>query len=119
MLFRSLSCLTAAVIAQACNTHPDFELACEAGLSAMRNLREEGHGTASEQANGFPASRLAKVIKTPQFNYSRARFYLSTVKYEIHWSLLWESSRSDQSTTTTTTTHEMARLVVQRGLVAL
>ena len=69
-----ISCLAAAVtwsLTQDAD-NPDFATALEGGLSAMRNLREEGHGLAGKKPDGFPAKRLAEVIKQITFRYSRA-----------------------------------------------
>ena len=72
--FGFLSCLAAAVTRRLAldEDQPDMAAALAGGLSAMRDLRLRGHGPAGERPNGFPAGRLAEVIKTPTQGYSRA-----------------------------------------------
>lgn len=59
-----LSCLAATVAAEVASTpgKPDLESAMRKGLAAMRHLRENGHGDASERGAGFPAKSLAEVV---------------------------------------------------------
>ena len=73
------TCLTAAVVQVLVNApeKPDFLPAMERGLSAMRNLREIGHGTISEKGDfhtgqGFPSERLAGEILHPSHRFVRA-----------------------------------------------
>lgn len=118
--FGLLSCLTAAVTVQACHEKPDFEKACAGGLSAMRNLLLQGHGPAVDQAEGFPAKRLTKLFETPDHRYSRARFLVHSQKISDEWSILSESSlKSSVQDHEVYDTYGMARLVVQRGPIAL
>ncbi len=57
-----LSCLTAMVAEELVMnpSSPNFEIAMRRGLSAMRHLREYGHGDAELQGSGFPAKSLAE-----------------------------------------------------------
>lgn len=116
--FGFLSCLTAAVAWQiSLNTNkPDFTAAMEGGLSAMRDLREKGHGPANEAPDGFPAGRLAKVIKHPTFRYSRARIRIDEISKSPEgksWSILRQAQQQNGPA------YELARLLLLRGPVAL
>src|SRR5262249_25583265 len=129
-----LTCLTAAVARQITfnEDKPDLAAALEGGLSAMRDLRRKGHGLASEPPAGFPAARLATVIKSePPDHYSRATFHVSDegVNEALAppggaqgegadspaWSILLESHRRGHQGPA----HDLARLVALRGPVAL
>lgn len=110
------SCLTAAVTWQIAlqPESPDLEAACEGGLCAMRDLREKGHGPIAQKASGFPAKRLAKVIRKPNSRYSRARFSVPTDGgLPDDWSLVNESLRRFGPA------FDLARLTAQRGPIAL
>lgn len=121
--FGFLSCLTASVIRQLCSEEPDFELGCEGGLSAMQNLRREGHGPANEEASGFPAGRLADVIRQPDAQYSRARFRIPPDGLPGDWSILGESLRpapkADPIRHSANLAYKLAELVAERGPIAL
>lgn len=60
-VYGHLSCLTAIVAAELATVpdKPDFEAAMRRGLAAMRNLRADGHGDATQRGAGFPAKALA------------------------------------------------------------
>jgi hypothetical protein len=116
--FGFLSCLTAAVVWQISvnETAPDFEAAMEAGLSAMRDLRDRGHGPITEEVQGFPAKRLSSVMKAPTCRYSRASFDLNAVassETTTTWSIVRESQRGDGPL------FELARHVVRHGPIAI
>lgn len=57
------------------DAEPEFQSAIKRGLSAMRNLREDGHGVAVtskgafESGRGFPAVRLANEILHPSHRF--------------------------------------------------
>jgi RyR domain/ATPase family associated with various cellular activities (AAA) len=79
--FGYMSCLTAAVVYKMIEKStdvktPDIATGIEAGLSAMRNLLEYGHGwyekknIPAEIASGFPAERIAGEIRYPQHTLS-------------------------------------------------
>lgn len=85
----------------------------EAGLAAMRDLREKGHGPAVETPSGFPAARLARVIKNSPYQYSRAVFAAGAPLARPSWSLLRESLGQDEPA------FDLARLVLLRGPIAL
>ncbi|MGO9531419.1 MAG: RyR domain-containing protein [Syntrophobacteraceae bacterium] len=116
-----ISCLAAAVtwsLTQDAD-NPDFATALEGGLSAMRNLREEGHGLAGKKPDGFPAKRLAEVIKQITFRYSRALLRPVDPKTNLStssspgWSFLRQTQRGDGPV------YDLARLVLLRGPIAL
>ena len=127
--FGLLSCLAAGVVWHIIldERRPDLAAALEGGLSAMRDLREKGHGPVYETAPGYPAKRLANVIMHPAHRYSRAVFRFSAPGSlqgasatntnasgaTSVWSLLLESQREDRSAA------DLARLVVLRGPIAL
>lgn len=135
--FGFLSCLTAAVAWQLVwhrklveleqkseDDNPDLAAALEGGLSAMRNLREEGHGPAAGKAEGFPAQRLANVIQLPRHRYSIATFSCdgpidANGSANIDWSILRESRRLLSSKTRAGSQSDLARLVVMNGPIAL
>jgi hypothetical protein len=82
-VFGYLSCLTAASVLTLVSARDegqdlDFQLAIERGLSAMRDLLEQGHGVALSgegdfhQGEGFPADRLATEILRPTYRFARA-----------------------------------------------
>lgn len=116
--FGFLSCLTAAILWQVTldDRRPDVAAALEGGLSAMRDLRERGHGAATEPATGFPASRLAGVISDPTTRYSCSTFpapHAGASMLKPSWSLLRESQRNASPA------FDLARLVALRGPIAL
>ena len=81
--FGYTTCLTAAIVQSLAWAASDLQPAIERGLSAMRNLREEGHGVAiaeksgAEPGRGFPVARLAREILYPTH-----RFIRTTVPWE-------------------------------------
>ena len=72
---------------------PDFQSAIERGLSAMRNLREEGHGVARTgkgvftPGTGFPDKPLAKEILHPSHRFVRTRVPSAPADHST-WSIL-------------------------------
>jgi hypothetical protein len=76
------TCMTASLVQTLASgkkgAPPEVRSAIERGLSAMRNLREEGHGIAvtskdvSHAGTGFPADRLAKEILHPSQRFAQA-----------------------------------------------
>lgn len=109
------SCLTATVAWQLARDleGPDLVAAIEAGLCAKRDLRERGHGPAAEPPSGFPAPRLARAAAKPAYLYSRAAFPAGAAVHDSEWSLVRHSQPGDGPV------HDLGRLVVLRGLVAL
>jgi hypothetical protein len=102
-VFGYLSCLTAAAVRTLVsqrnrNENLDFQPAMEQGLSAMRNLREEGHGIALpakgefKPGRGFPAERLAEVVIRPTYRFARAEvpwhFTQTATSRPVAWSIL-------------------------------
>lgn len=81
-VFGYLSCMTAATVLTLVSSHDkstlDFQPAIERGLSAMRNLLEEGHGVAQSAegkfcpGEGFPVERLAGAILRQTHRFARA-----------------------------------------------
>jgi hypothetical protein len=55
----------------------DFASAIESGLTAILDLREQGHGPATEKPKGYPIPRVADVISKPGVQYSRAGLSLA------------------------------------------
>lgn len=123
--FGFLSCLTAALAWQITENPkaPDIAAALEGGLSAKRDLREHGHGPASEAPMGYPAARLAEVIRHPTSSYSRATFACAdpgaagrrpaAQGLARNWTLLSQAQRHQNAA------FELARLVLLRGPIAL
>jgi len=114
------SCLAAGVVwslVEACDESTPLCLTdgIEGGLSAMRDLLEDGHGPAdadSARPNGFPAARLAAVIKSPRHLFSRSRFLWNGpfAKDPDRWSLLRQAAPDIAA---------RARLVAIHGDIAL
>jgi hypothetical protein len=92
------TCITAALVRALVSTEnldpePDFGHAIERGLSAIRTLREEGHGMAwsskgiPEFGRGFPHARLAEAILRPTHRYASAKLPRSSDGLST-WSIL-------------------------------
>ncbi len=109
---------------------PDLALALERGLAATHDLRERGHGPATQIGGGFPAARLAQVMKEPGRRYSRAEFdgslpddARSSAKAGARltaypWSLLIDSQRCRQIEPGEPA-YQLGRLVLLNGPIAL
>lgn len=113
--FGFLSCLTASVVRQLTLDidSPDIAAGLAAGLSAIRDLREKGHGPASEAPAGFPAERIGRAISSPAFHYSHAVFPSDAPLSGSRWSVLRQAER------TSGPAYDLARLVLLRGPIAL
>ncbi len=131
--FGSLSCLAAAVAWHLARSEaaPDLEAALEGGLSAMCNLLEYGHGPAATKGDGYPAGRLAKVIREATCRYARAVFPAIHCSVSAAcpagqppavvancWSLVHEALRQ-QGQACPEPAWALATLVAQRGPIAL
>lgn len=93
------TCLVAAVVhtlasARQAGAEPALQAALERGLSAMRNLREDGHGVAiaglgaaNAACQGFPDGRLARDILHPTHRFARATVPSQTANLST-WSIL-------------------------------
>lgn len=92
------TCLAASVVQAIASmrnedAEPEFQSAIERGLSAMRSLREEGHGVAVtstgavECGYGFPDDRLATEILHPSHRFVRASVPLQPADLS-RWSIL-------------------------------
>lgn len=73
-----MSCLTAAVVRECVKASgdaaPDVESGIRAGLSAMRRLREAGHGkVGASAAPGFPLVEVAEEILAPKLRLQDTR----------------------------------------------
>ncbi len=98
--FGLTSCLAAGVVWSLTETvdkpaRTNLTEGIEGGLSAMRDLLERGHGPADEDAGrptGFPAARLAEVIKSPRHLFSRSYFPWDESVTEASWSLLRQAA---------------------------
>ena len=112
--FGFLSCLAAAVAWRLTvdPDKPDIASALEGGLSATRDLREKGHGPANDEPDGFPAKRLAKIIKDPGLRYSRAAYPADNHETDS-MSILCQAQRSNEAA------FDLARLILLRGPIAL
>ena len=55
----------------------DFGGAIEGGLAAMRDLREKGHGPATEKPDGYPIARLSEAVCNPGIRYTQAGMSLA------------------------------------------
>lgn len=95
--FGYLTCLTAAVAHHLANTDEsrlDLQQAIERGLSAMRNLRADGHGVAVNElgvfqpGQGFPAARIANEILHPTHRFVRTDVPLAGKTSTEPWSIL-------------------------------
>lgn len=119
--FGFLSCLAASISWQLTldTEKPDLAAALEGGLSAMRDLREKGHGPVKDKPYGFPSKRLAENIKNTMFSYSRALFMTSDLpagkmsNSPSKWSFLGLAQRSKSPA------YDLARLILLRGPIAL
>ncbi len=119
--FGFLSCLAAAVTwgLTRDSAGTDLAAALEGGLSAMRDLREKGHGPANGKPDGFPAERLADDIKKTSFLYSQAFFRPTDLPIDPKtgsasgWSILRKAQRDEGPA------YDLARLVLLRGPIAL
>lgn len=132
-----MSCLAASVawvlalhLAKPGDAKPDLADAALRGLSAMRDLREKGHGPSSNPGAGFPAQRVAEVIKNPAHWYSHASFRASApfpdpsgktspkaaeaVVADPPWTLLAESQPKPYDPA-----YELGRLALLNGTIAL
>ena len=109
--FGFLSCLASAIAWRLIDDTPDIPSALESGLSAMKDLREKGHGPAIDEPNGFPAQRLAGIIRHPELRYSRAAYPAETPLGS--GSILHRSQRTNRPA------FDLARLVLLRGPLAL
>lgn len=113
--FGFVSCL-AATVAFELSTDvdcPDLVRAIEHGMAAMRDLRERGHGGITDTLDGFPAARVANVVRNATHGSARAVFAFGEPASRENWSLLRESLPAPGPA------YEVARLVVRRGPIAL
>jgi hypothetical protein len=132
--FGALSCLTAAAawhLARATKSSPDLETGLEGGLSAIHDLLEKGHGPSGGEGKGFPAKRLAKVIKDATCRYARTVFPVvrgtaksicpigrANVPASDCWSLVHEALRQ-QGQRCPDPAWALATLAAQRGHIAI
>lgn len=149
--FGALSCLTAAVAWHlACEKEesdqeeapdleaaadqeeaPDLEAALEGGLSAIFDLFEKGHGPTTMKGAGYPAERLANVIKDATCRFARTVFSVDSVgkqykcdiettskKEDYCWSLVHQALRQ-QGKKCPDPAWDLAELVARRGPIAL
>jgi hypothetical protein len=76
--FGYLSCMAAAIVhavaehAAAAKESPDLGCAIGAGLGAMRDLLDHGHGTIGASPNGYPVARLAQLLAQAISHFSIA-----------------------------------------------
>ena len=128
--FGYLSCMMAAItlaIVRKSND-PDLASALAAGLAAMRNLRELGHGIIGEaDPAGFPKARLAKAILDSggDFSFSRVPWsekeqepYAATGSLRRIWRIV-EMSQSPFPGRTMPSLLGLARQVVLQGQSAI
>ncbi|MBL8848655.1 MAG: ATP-binding protein, partial [Planctomycetaceae bacterium] len=124
-VFGYLSCMVAAVtaaLANAAASAVDLAPALSAGLAAMRNLREEGHGVFDDKhpPQGFPAQRLAEVI-----TQGSSRFAVCAVPWAeltpsgsaaaSTWSIAVQAQSAPATTSGVSSLSGLARQVVLRG----
>ncbi len=120
-LARTAALSLAAADAPGAMASVDCGFAIEAGLAAMHDLRENGHGPATEKPDGFPFKRLAAVICNPDVCYTRA---------SLTWKEAARTLASSKATFLALTRHEanhdarepawgFARLVAIHGPIAL
>lgn len=130
-VFGYLSCMAAAVTAalvkgatstSAAAATVDLASALSAGLAAMRNLREEGHGAFDERhpPQGFPAKRLAEVITegTPRFTVCAvpwAELVETAPAPTSPWSIAVQAQSAPGKTSGVNSLSGLARQVVLRG----
>jgi hypothetical protein len=130
-VFSYLTCLAAATVLTLVsslekNKEPDFQPAIERGLSAMRNLREEGHGSVIpdqggfQRRHGFPTKRLAKEILHPTHRFARAAVPWDQPGEEAQTSAPWSILASLQNASgTKRPLYGFARQLAIRGPVVL
>jgi hypothetical protein len=130
-VFGYLTCLTAATVLTLVspsgnNKEYDFQPAIERGLSAMRNLREEGHDIAIsdkddfKRGHGFPTERLAKEILHPTHRFARAIVPWSQPRKGAQTSVPWSILASLQNPfTPKRPLYGFARQLAIRGPVVL
>ena len=102
---------------------PDFGDALERGLSAMRRLREDGHGSARNRdepigGSGFPVATLAQEIRDPQHRFARSPLpdhLFAGPPPEGTWSVLTGAEHATRSNPLYIT----ARQILLRGQIAL
>jgi hypothetical protein len=118
--FGFLSCLAATTaweLAQGLSRadgEPDLERAIECAMAAMHDLLEKGHGGLTDAIDGFPAARLAEVIRRASHRTARACLtFDAPLRSHGPWSLLRDSLGHKQPA------HELAALVVRHGPIAL
>ena len=120
--FGLLSCLAAAVTWALTQdlTAPDIVGALEGGLGAMRDLRDKGHGKVDYQPPiGFPAGRLAGVIKKTTLCYARAWFLPKELRMLTGNGPVPEWSLLNMAQGYSGPVYDLARLVLLRGPIAL
>ena len=127
--FGFLTCMTAALVRAAAlpaSTEPPlpqghFGDAIEAGLTAIRDLREKGHGPATEKPDGFPFTRLGDVICNPSIPYTRIGLPLPTARQELASSrdAIINFTRGNAGESAHEPAWEFARLIAIHGPVAL
>jgi len=132
--FGALSCLAAAAswrLALTGASAPDLTIALEGGLSAMHDLLNKGHGSASAPGAGFPAKRLAKVIGEATCRYAQTCFAAtapssvpacgvkpSHISDATCWSVIHEALRQ-QGQQCPEPAWELAERVARHGPIAL
>lgn len=131
--FGFLSCLTASIVwhlargvCEAENTDDasafaafDRHAALEAGLSAMKDLDERGHGPVTSHEFGFPRTRLAGVIRRPNRCFTRSELIVDSATPDTLASPGERSLLAEAQRLVRTSTEELARLVALRGPIAL
>jgi hypothetical protein len=125
-----LTCLTAAIVRGLVRNlaqtpgECDLNRAIQSGLSAMRDLDQKGHGTLADpdSPSGFPAARLAKVIRTENFPWQSSPVpWLppEDVKDRGSWSIVEMSQHPLNTNRTPSGLTGLARQVVLRGTRAI
>lgn len=128
-----MSCMVAAVThalvkniqrpeAETSSSEPDLSEAIAAGLAAMRNLQELGHGVLDEKgsAAGYPAKRLAQILidKSRIFQKVAVPWPPDSIGTPGTWSILEQAQRPFNSDINPSLLG-LARLTVLKGNVVL
>ncbi|MCC6796991.1 MAG: AAA family ATPase [Candidatus Hydrogenedentes bacterium] len=125
--FGFLSCMAAAVTWAFATPQPSDAFPqplsgdIEAGLAAMHDLREKGHGAATEEPRGFPFERVAQVIKEPGICLTRVSmtFAEATKTFTTADASLLTFTRKGAAQKPSERAQLFARLAAENGPIAL
>lgn len=124
--FGYMSCLVAGIVNSIVCNQKDNNLnlfnAIQCGMSAMRNLIDQGHGVLDNSSpSGYPAKRLANQIVNPKYSFSRAYIpFTKPVEKGIkgRWMIV-ELTQHVDSSTRKISLYGLASQVVLKGVTTL